>query len=326
MQDSFRSEVRKNATEYGESFPESGLLCHYTTPEGLQGILREGSLWATNVQFTNDPEEFKFAYKLFKEVARKILTPDDIQYFINGLDIFGEEHEQHRVYFISFSENQDDLSQFRAYSNNGNGYALVFRAKELVDALSADVRDNNFRTAFSLRRALYGEGLLRESHTRVLDLVKANLEKCDDTAFSPRRSRLIHNLAIVCQEYLRESAVVFKQSGYHSENEFRAVLDIYGLMDVLPPQLQVRIKARLKGGVPIPYLPINFSRLLEAADRVSDYPERGEVGGLSKIVVGPGFEFEMAKAGFFYLLRDHGYIRHSIRVEASKSSYRVWPV
>jgi len=43
------------------------LVFHYTSLEGLLGIIESKSIWATNVLYMNDASELNYAKKLFKE-------------------------------------------------------------------------------------------------------------------------------------------------------------------------------------------------------------------------------------------------------------------
>jgi hypothetical protein len=53
-------------------------LFHYTTAEGLYGILNSKRLWASHIFYLNDAMEFKYAVKLLKDEARaRLLSQKD---------------------------------------------------------------------------------------------------------------------------------------------------------------------------------------------------------------------------------------------------------
>ncbi len=56
-------------------------LYHYTDKLGLEGILENQTLWATNYQFLNDASELVH----FKEQFKEILIPP-IKEFYKGID------------------------------------------------------------------------------------------------------------------------------------------------------------------------------------------------------------------------------------------------
>jgi hypothetical protein len=53
---------------------------HYTTLAGLLGIVKTESIWATNIKFLNDEQEFLHALGLIKEIiaTSKITNKDSL--------------------------------------------------------------------------------------------------------------------------------------------------------------------------------------------------------------------------------------------------------
>src|SRR5262245_31729354 len=47
------------------------VLYHYTTAQGLHGMLTSGRVWATNVGFLNDPSEMRYAARLIRDVIKE---------------------------------------------------------------------------------------------------------------------------------------------------------------------------------------------------------------------------------------------------------------
>ncbi len=99
------------------------------------GILSSGRLWATNIRFLNDAQEFALALG----IAEDILS-DYKQHAANKLELsFVEVLRQSigftrstDVFVTSFSQNADQLSQWRGYCPHGRGYSLGFAARELT--------------------------------------------------------------------------------------------------------------------------------------------------------------------------------------------------
>lgn len=146
---------KKYETSRDFARPTPSILYHYTSPESAKSILESNSFWATDCRYLNDPTEVlrnleiadKRANLLFEEfgVSREeaaswnterflsdeayrsaaVLTklvpePNMLSYLIDDLE----------VYIVSFSENGDSLSQWRAYCSSG-GYALGFEPENL---------------------------------------------------------------------------------------------------------------------------------------------------------------------------------------------------
>src|SRR5258708_7067446 len=49
--------------------PPSGFVFHYTTTEGLRGIVENNELWATSAYFLNDTTEITYGYGV-QEISR----------------------------------------------------------------------------------------------------------------------------------------------------------------------------------------------------------------------------------------------------------------
>jgi hypothetical protein len=149
-----------------ESYPQ---LWHYTTAHGLQGILTNQQLWATNIFYLNDGEEFTgfFNRKLphllkegFQEgIAEARKTEKRLSLIDAADDLDAIEKSSNDllsalraatlslpVYIASFCctpsepESEDGLlSQWRGYGVDG-GYAIVFDTNGLNELLLEEQR------------------------------------------------------------------------------------------------------------------------------------------------------------------------------------------
>ncbi|MBW7866492.1 MAG: DUF2971 domain-containing protein [Candidatus Hydrogenedentes bacterium] len=308
-------------SEFQKCYPELQTLCHYTDAAGLAGILKSGTFWATNAAFLNDPEEFLFAYRVFESMVRRgehALDKRLAGAFMEGVHTSGHDNELDRIYLISFSAHRDDLSQFRAYSDNARGYALEFEPCKLIQALN-DYIEHGSGEYLTLRKVRYGREDLAKFHKRAIDLLKSSIEELPYPRDSQEFLSAVRGFGFDLHNYLREAGVVFKQEGYKSEEEFRVVLDIHGLMSVLPCDLNERIAVRVRNALPVPYIPFQF---LPSLQQDGSFFRRDSTAGLQRIVVGPGLDFDLAKTGLFYLLRENGLLE--VDIQASKCSYRSW--
>jgi len=308
------------ASDFSVCYPDLDILCHYTDASGLEGILKSGTFWATNAAYLNDPEEFRFAHHVFVRMVRTGSYALDQTFagaFLNGLRTWGHEKELARTFFISFSARRDDLSQFRAYSDKARGYALEFKPCDLIQALNSYLRRDSGEY-FTLRRVRYGADDLARFHTRAIDELKSCVSQLPYPEGSAEFLTAVQAFGMDFQDYLREAGVVFKQEGYKSEEEYRAVLDVHGLL-VLPCHLEERLAVRFRGGLPVPYLPFQF---LPDPRKEGYLVRRDNKAGLVGIVAGPSLDFDQTKTGLFYLLRQNGFTEVDIQV--SKCSYRSW--
>jgi hypothetical protein len=127
---------------------EPEVLYHYTTAQGLLGIVEGAALWATNADFLNDARELKYGRQELYDALRKRadeLSPEEpevagakysqaavMRSAVDHLSPGGifARREHHVVYVACFCEEGDLLSQWRGYGAPG-GYAVGFRASDL---------------------------------------------------------------------------------------------------------------------------------------------------------------------------------------------------
>jgi hypothetical protein len=132
-------------------------LYHYTTAQGLVGMLQTGRLWATNAHFMNDPREITYAADIVQRAVRD--AAQEHKRAVDALDsgwmdkliTFGRDRawnapkieewsrdavrtfdEQGGAYIACFCQEPDLLSQWRGYGAVGGGYAVGFTSAELA--------------------------------------------------------------------------------------------------------------------------------------------------------------------------------------------------
>ena len=109
------------------------LLYHYTTLDGLLGILASKVLWATSIRHLNDASEFRYAIELARDGVLEMPRGASGSYgaFLDPFRDALAGMEEGTVYVTSFSEAPDLLSQWRAYGQPGLGVALGFHTADL---------------------------------------------------------------------------------------------------------------------------------------------------------------------------------------------------
>ncbi|HEX4881714.1 MAG TPA: hypothetical protein VFV18_05170 [Porticoccaceae bacterium] len=157
-------------TRVSQQYPE---LLHYTTLEGLGGILSSGCIWATDAAYLNDSSEITHFFDerlrtLIARDARKYAielarTPEYLEHMINagGIDKLVDQEtdawysvlrrvtlEMNRPFVLSLSGPSDArvqhsglLSQWRGYGGGG-GYALVLDTLELEAMLGVEAQSH----------------------------------------------------------------------------------------------------------------------------------------------------------------------------------------
>jgi len=124
------------------------VLYHYTSPHAALAILQSGTLRASMIHYMNDAREFQYAIELAHEVVSEELRnasgDEDAQ---RACSEFLTKVRRLAVFATSFSSEDDDLSQWRAYCPVDGGHALEFDGARL-HALAEN-------TGFTLRPCIY---------------------------------------------------------------------------------------------------------------------------------------------------------------------------
>jgi hypothetical protein len=125
-------------------------LYHYTSIDGLKGILDSHCLWASQIHFLNDTQEFNYSFDILRKLIsefnanlqRKRAIPippfrpeewlglfyDMIKKIYFDIDLFTKTP----VCVFSFSPYGDLLSQWRGYCPLNGGYSVGFRSELLI--------------------------------------------------------------------------------------------------------------------------------------------------------------------------------------------------
>ncbi|HPO14097.1 MAG TPA: DUF2971 domain-containing protein [Candidatus Hydrogenedentes bacterium] len=308
------------ASDFSSCYPDLDVLCHYTNATGLEGIINSGTFWATNVACLNDPKEFRFAYEAFEGMISQgdyALDRTLVGAFLNGLQTGGHDYEVERTFIISFSSRRDDLSQFRLYSDDACGYALEFKPCELINALN-NYLEHSSGEYFTLRRVRYGEAELAPFHARAISALKSCINQLPYPVSSGKFLSAVRAFGMDFQEYLREAGVFFKQAGYKDEEEYRVILDVPGLLFVLPTYLDDKRAVRNKGKLSLTYIPFQF---LPDPKEQGCFVNHDNSAGLARIVVGPGLDFNLAQKELDCLLRRKE-LHKVVNIQHSQHLYR----
>lgn len=284
------------------------VLYHYTSSQGLQGILESGNLWATDLQYLNDEQEFMFGRDRVIPAFREHVLKIDDGRVNKGILVGLIDHSALRDFYVTcFCENGDLLSQWRGYAAPG-GYALGF---------DTQVSTPSVKRSLDYRRVYYG-GEYLDSFVGALASVMA--ERYFEAFDADYRERL----AAVTNEAdfdLEEAAErVFKFTAFHyyrlellsatmkhqafaEEREWRIIADVYKNF-VSPPVPYFR-----QGPLGLtPYVHIDMKC------------DNGRMP-LREVVVGPGANMELRVAAVRKMLNGLGYGR-SVEVRESEAPYR----
>lgn len=185
-------------------------LYHYTGPVGFLGILRDRNLRATDLLFMNDSEELAYGWGVVTEVARELHDQYTAPAQQRLLDDVCEWQARlpWRTYAVCFTSRRDALSQWRAYANDGAGYALRFQLRK-----GADVGVGGSTSAKAvLLKVLYD----RKDQRRAIERVLTRFCEIADTDPKLSLESALHVLV--------SWVASFKSKAFEEEREWRMIV------------------------------------------------------------------------------------------------------
>jgi len=217
---------------------------------------------------------------------------DDLFQHRNFTDIFG-------FYIASFSRDRNDLGQWRAYADNGRGFALGL-APHLFEAVDTA---NPQPTEYVVMPVVYGEKEAEPRYRAAIEtaagIVQANRAHLIDKKVGIAFLRTMADELIAGQ--LIGTSLLVKHEAYSHKKEVRLV--ILGVRDTQKPY----IKTRIRGSEIVPFIE-------------GDMPLRDK-DGIVEIVVGPAAA-PPAKDAVKSLLQSFG-VELGDRIKDSGIPYRV---
>jgi len=313
------------------STPIPSTLWHYTSYAAFEKIVDSKTIWATEYRFLNDREEFRHA----RELAQKLVDDEPeftgaqfharetIRNAVNIAFYAGHLHEERlRIMVASFSEEGDQLSQWRAYTDSSRGISLGLDLSNLRPP-------PNIGTAVTFAPCVYDmddkSALLKAAFAHFRDGVQAWWDSIVDVAgkrktegaisgpgfgqrlvseHSKELRDVVNHYQASLQFDLLRIAPLLKDESFFEEREWRLVLPLENIM--LPTKHTIEFRPIRDALVPYIAYPLTRS---------------GQDGPIfcRDLVLGPG-SHPFAKSGIDLFFEKRG-----IRVLArpSKIPYRA---
>jgi hypothetical protein len=201
----------KNIISQNLSTKVPDVLYHYTNSTGLKGILKSKQIWATKIHYLNDKMELQLAFDYIRdELDKKRVvdgikqTDEDLESKYNALD----EIDLVNVCVASFTEEGDQLSQWRGYCEIGDGYSLGFRGPSLLKQAK--------RAGFQLVPCVYEEHKHKSIVKELVDSTNIN-----DTKRSQINKSPITDMSF--DDAVLSIAPIIKSESFKEEKEWRLI-------------------------------------------------------------------------------------------------------
>ena len=224
------------------------IIYHYTNDVGLRGILETGQLWLTDIFNLNDPSELNHGFTRAIEVLNRLVAnrSSESKEFARRLTYLAEQkgiQDSAHFFVCSFSSCGDDLGQWRAYADNGRGYAVGFDAAALelgfVKGETAIANsDASYAATFPIT---YKDAELAKIHQNIIEKMLGlismphgrNLQDGEIESY-------IRDLSVSVMVHTMHAALFFKHEAYNNEKEHR-FLEMYSA--VAPPS-NMKLRSR----------------------------------------------------------------------------------
>lgn len=196
---------------------------HYSTFDGINGIISSNELWATRFCSTNDSSEFKYGHALLEERLRcgnffsSAARRDRIL-----ADFFTRMKMRHKpsIFIVSFASEPDLLTHWREYAADASGGMLTFESRFLQDGLIAKGVSGPPAGAIFLQKIVYDRRKQQELADRYCRILAPTLEYLYTSAeFADEHTLSLNNAQLAGRFY--RMAAQFKRSEFSYEKEIR---------------------------------------------------------------------------------------------------------
>lgn len=261
-------------------------LFHYTSIQGMQGIIGGRSLWLSDITSFNDPDEIEYGKRMANSALEILKSENDcptVKWFLDGMrpwiESFGKVHN--RVFVVCFCEEDDLVGQWRDYADKGRGYSLGFRISSDTKAV-INTADFTMTKELYVRRVIYDE---EEQMKWIVSYLKYAIAIVRQN--SPTRPEA-YSMSLEMVNLVLDMLLCFKHKGFAGEKEWR-------VFRVTQKDHELEgLKVRNSLGLIVPYRPIFIFD--KGADDMAVLP-------LRSITCGPALEFDQARSGLEEFLR-----------------------
>jgi len=284
------------------------ILYHYTSMQGLLSIVESGRIRATHIRFLNDWSEAETMWNLVRQrlhARRELLKSQEDRTFLTAILDLSEERVPHNDFLASFSEEGDDLTQWRAYCPSEPGFSIGFSSTALRSQWVSDPHGKS--------PSFVGAKLVKVRYVSERDF--SDLDTMIDSALA--LGRQLHGSAgfggrTLSKEQIAVgsfsvTAPIYKNAAFRAESEWRMILS-------KPHKPMPGLRFRPGKSTIVPYVEVELNMDLNYK-LAEDYLIR-------KVIVGPTpnpmLSVEALKS--LFISKEHP----EVEVEQSSIPYRHW--
>ena len=278
------------------------ILYHYCGLDAFLSIIKNSTLWLSDIRKSNDYLECVYCRDKINEKIRGFLEDDKeaLEAWDFGYNINSDLSMDMISYVACFSENKDQLSQWRGYADNGAGIAVGFSRESFADLKEAAP------SHISFRKVIYDE---KEQEKFIERIARESIKAME--------TKPVAQVAAELNQNYRLQFPVLKNASFEEEAEWRIIFN-----DSFSKRKRHVGKNILFSGIRytvrekrlVSYIEMDFSKL--------------KYNALKEIWIGPKAEVEIQD--ILHLLDVYGYYDDvenynesaPIKIAHSASSYR----
>ena len=277
------------------------ILYHYTTQDGLLGIVKDCEIWATHFKYLNDKSEIYHAVELAKKIISSKISKSESgsiesEILTNMKQGLSWSSQFSHSCVISFTSEDDDLSQWRAYGGNNGAYAIGFNSFMLKKFAES--------YGYIIAPVEYDADKQNSLMTKLIESALSEYVEFEENHPGRSNSRVYGSRFGLL---LASWALLFKHNSFEKEREWRIILNpIKSTRRPLTPKVDYRVgKSTI-----VPYRKLKFDNQVDESF-------------IAEIVVGPNPKMEEAIFAVQSLLNSSSKFGFSITKE-SEIPYRGW--
>jgi len=292
------------------SEPCKGTVYHYTSADGIAGIIDNHEIWMSNTAFMNDKTELRMLRDNPTILNENDFTNEHVRNAWRNMS--EQRYFDTNYYMASFSMAKDLLEQWRAYGC----FCIGFDAKKLL-----------MKEGISFYRCLYTAKDIKKW------ILKKEKIKSQDKLKNDEKALLAFNVLYI-------AAMKYKNEHFKNEKEVRLITTsshnwfYQNSPEMYENDLPIHVRRHAKYEYPVPYVKLFFEEegkddrrkvkekeMEMKARKLKDEPTKQRKPlPITEVVVGPVEYQKEAKAACEILLADRGY--KSVKVSLSNIPYR----
>lgn len=213
MQFGYREMIDKLIWVPTRTLPD--VIYHYCGLQGLVGIIEHKAIWLSDVRYCNDYMEHNWLKEKYDNEIDKLRHQQPSE-FHGALAAEKANYREHLAFIACFSTECDVLSQWRAYADDGAGFAIGFNPRYFDLSAAPPAYGKDLSTTHGLLPVCYDEG----QQDSLVERIIAHYRKMSDATTSREE---ITTAACDCYFNLQMVSITCKNPAFHEEKEWRIV-------------------------------------------------------------------------------------------------------